>query len=168
MNTILPMLKLDPETEMKNLEKERGTVFDCNAPKVPAGAPGAAPSHTPPGSTPPSGSNPNVPTKPTGNGDHGTPSAQPPGSKGPNPQDFGFPGKGSPPAEKTPSPNDKSQQQNAPSSQPSSAPVGPKHSSNLSDFLERNGSSEVARTSTDSRSSQILKVRRQPRNNQEN
>lgn len=34
MSTILPMLNLDPETEFKNLERERGTVFDPNAPKT--------------------------------------------------------------------------------------------------------------------------------------
>lgn len=34
MNTVLPMLGLDPETEKTNLEKERGTVFDPNAPKT--------------------------------------------------------------------------------------------------------------------------------------
>lgn len=172
MGTILPMLKLDPETEMKNLEKERGTVFDSNAPKTPAGAPSSAPSH-PPGSAPPSGSGQNTP-KPPGAGDHttppGGPNAQPPASKGPNPQAFGFPGKGPAPTEKAPSPNDKSQQHDAPTpAAPSSMPpVGPKHSSNLSDFLERNGSSEVAQTSMDSRSSQILKVRRQYPSNQEN
>lgn len=33
MTTVLPMLSLDPETEKRNLEKERGTVFDENAPK---------------------------------------------------------------------------------------------------------------------------------------
>lgn len=32
MKTVLPMLKLDPETEKRNLEEERGTVFDKNAP----------------------------------------------------------------------------------------------------------------------------------------
>lgn len=34
MSTVLPMLGLDPETEKKNLERERGTVFDPNAPKT--------------------------------------------------------------------------------------------------------------------------------------
>lgn len=34
MTTILPMIGLDPEVEKKNLEKERGTVFDPNAPKT--------------------------------------------------------------------------------------------------------------------------------------
>ena len=32
-STIYPMLGLDPEVEKKNLERERGTVFDENAPK---------------------------------------------------------------------------------------------------------------------------------------
>jgi hypothetical protein len=34
MTTVLPMLSLDPETEKRNLEKERGTVFDENAPST--------------------------------------------------------------------------------------------------------------------------------------
>ena len=34
MSTVLPMLGLDPDTEKKNLEVERGTVFDPNAPKT--------------------------------------------------------------------------------------------------------------------------------------
>lgn len=34
MTTVLPMLSLDPETEKHNLEEERGTVFDQNAPKT--------------------------------------------------------------------------------------------------------------------------------------
>jgi hypothetical protein len=34
MSTVLPMLGLDPSIEKVNLEKERGTVFDPNAPKT--------------------------------------------------------------------------------------------------------------------------------------
>jgi hypothetical protein len=34
MTTVLPLLSLDPETEKRNLERERGTVFDENAPKT--------------------------------------------------------------------------------------------------------------------------------------
>lgn len=34
MSTVLPMLGLDPDIEKKNLENERGTVFDPNAPKT--------------------------------------------------------------------------------------------------------------------------------------
>jgi len=34
MTTVLPLLSLDPETEKRNLEKERGTVFDENRPKT--------------------------------------------------------------------------------------------------------------------------------------
>jgi hypothetical protein len=33
MTTVLPMLGLEPETEKRNLERERGTVFDPNAPE---------------------------------------------------------------------------------------------------------------------------------------
>ena len=34
MQTVLPLLSLDPETEKRNLENERGTVFDQNSPKT--------------------------------------------------------------------------------------------------------------------------------------
>ena len=34
MTTVLPLLSLDPETEKRNLERERGSVFDENAPKT--------------------------------------------------------------------------------------------------------------------------------------
>ena len=56
MSTVLPMLGLDPDTEKKNLESERGTVFDPNAPKtgplpnsggIGEPNPGAAPKQTP-------------------------------------------------------------------------------------------------------------------------
>ena len=57
MSTVLPMIGLDPVTEKKNLERERGTVFDPNAPKTgplpnsgTVGEPnsGVAPKSTPP------------------------------------------------------------------------------------------------------------------------
>jgi hypothetical protein len=175
MHTILPMLKLDPETEMKNLEKERGTVFDSNAPKVPGGGPAAGgpsapvggPPHPPgpPGVHPPASGPPGAPghgpTPPTPPGKPGAPA--PGGDKGPNPQAFGFPGKGPAPTEKAPSPNDKSQQNAPPPS------VGPKHSSNnLSDFLVQSGVQEETQTSTDPRSSQTTKVRRQAETQQKN
>lgn len=164
MHTILPMIQLDPETEMKNLEKERGTVFDSNAPKVPpgggqGGAPSSPPKSAPPGAHPP-GDGPDKSketTPPKGDGEK-IPQNKPPGG-GADPSAFGFPGKGPAPTEKAPSPNDKSQQ-DAPT--PS---VGPKHSSNLSDFLERNGNSE-SQTSTGSRSLLPTKVRRQNQSNQ--
>lgn len=57
MSTILPIIGLDPETERKNLEKERGTVFDPNAPKT-----GPLPNTG--GSGAPGGANPGIPTRP--------------------------------------------------------------------------------------------------------
>lgn len=155
MSTILPMLKLDPETERKNLEGERGTVFDSNAPKVPGGsAPGGAPAG---GGAPHPPTSPGTPTPggdhaPSG-GDHKAPT--PGGGDKPSPgkadpSSFGFPGKGPAPTEKAPSPNDKAPEAPAPA-------VGPKHS-NLSDFLAKNGESDEKTTSTVSRSK--VKVRR--------
>jgi hypothetical protein len=82
MSTVLPMLGLDPEIEKKNLETERGTVFDPNAPKtgplpntgeLPSGGngggakppmPGGGPGK--PGTTPPAGGgSPATPATPT-------------------------------------------------------------------------------------------------------
>lgn len=153
MTTVLPMLNLDPETERKNLEKERGTVFDSNAPKVgpaggaPAGGGGTTPNPTGTPGAPekPTGSNPAPPEKPGGDA---------------SPKDFGFPGAGGPPPQKAPSPNDKSQVP-PPPDKPAPKPEGPpKGASNLSDFLERNGELEQ-KASTDLRSSQqVTKVRR--------
>lgn len=171
MTTILPMLKLDPETEKKNLEAERGTVFDSNAPKVPGpGAPGGAPNTPhPPGPPGAPGGNhaPNHPPTPPGKDDNSKPQnkdTHAPGAGGgaggkANPVDFGFPdskGNSKSPAERAPSPNDRAH------NNPPKPPVGPKHS-NLSDFLAKNGSpeGEEEMTSTDSRlSSPIVKVRR--------
>ena len=126
MHTILPMLNLDPETEKKNLETERGTVFDPNAPKtgainpMGAGTPGGAPAGGPP-------STPGMPPRPNTPGNPGTPPGAPTGtpsgpttpgnapapggapgarpSSGPNPSQFGFPGGGPKPAAPAPSPN---------------------------------------------------------------
>ena len=77
MNTILPIIGLDPETEKSNLERERGTVFDPNAPKTgplpgnmggqingtPMGG-GTSPSMTRPGEPPASNSHPQPPVSP--------------------------------------------------------------------------------------------------------
>ena len=60
MSTILPIIGLDPETEKKNLEKERGTVFDPNAPKT-GPLPGNGNSPAQNGDRP---GNPGVPTRP--------------------------------------------------------------------------------------------------------
>lgn len=123
MTTILPMIGLDPEVEKKNLEKERGTVFDPNAPKTgplpsEGGPLGTAPGGGPTGGTPkppmPGGEDeegsesgegkPKVPTPPPGGKPNTPPETPvqkgptPPPVKGPggkaNPADFGFPGKG--------------------------------------------------------------------------
>ena len=58
VSTMLPILGLDPETEKANLERERGTVFDPNAPKTgplpgASGNPAAPTSGTPGGSSTP-------------------------------------------------------------------------------------------------------------------
>ncbi|MFW6015681.1 MAG: phage portal protein family protein, partial [bacterium] len=72
MSTVLPMLNLDPETEKENLERERGTVFDPNAPKEgplpnsggPLGTtPGGAPSK--PGGSPGKSDSDSEPSKPS-------------------------------------------------------------------------------------------------------
>lgn len=98
MSTVLPMLGLDPQTEKNNLEKERGTVFDPNAPKtgplpgsggglgepnpgVTAPKPGAP---TPPPNKLP-GTAPSAPPKPgEGNNEAPTPSESPKPSPGGN------------------------------------------------------------------------------------
>lgn len=87
MSTVLPILGLDPETEKKNLEEERGTVFDINAPKT-----GPLPSEgvsldINPGTHPsaPSASDGEKPKKQA-------PPTPPPGGKS-SPEDFGFPKK---------------------------------------------------------------------------
>lgn len=76
MTTILPMLNLDPETEKRNLEAERGTVFDPNAPKT--GPINNGPLNTTSPTQPPVGGGGNLP--PTQHQNR------------PNPSDFGFPG----------------------------------------------------------------------------
>lgn len=106
MTTILPMIGLDPETEKSNLEKERGTVFDPNAPKtgpLPGSGgglgepnPGVAPSK--PGSPLPSpnkapGNAPSNPPKPSG-GPMNSPAS--PSSGGPKPDNPTPPPSGTP------------------------------------------------------------------------
>lgn len=171
MTTILPMLNLDPETERKNLEKERGTVFDSNAPKVGPGSGGpggGSPDGATPGGPPPNPTGtPGAPEKPTGStpvdgkGTPPMPNKPTPGGGpggGANPKEFGFPGSNNPPAQKAPSPNDKSQTPPPPAKTPAAPPKG---AANLSDFLERNGDLEQG-ASTVHRSLQqpIVKVRR--------
>ena len=116
MSTVLPMLSLDPETERRNLEKERGTVFDPNAPKTgPLPSEGGALGTTPGGSpatpgmstSPPSRdeddeeettTRPNIPTPPPGGKGGPNRPTPPPAVRVPggppgraNPGDFGFP-----------------------------------------------------------------------------
>jgi hypothetical protein len=66
MHTVLPILNLDPDTERKNLEMERGGVFDPNAPKVPAPGEG------------PGGGLPGMPPMPSGKPGGGAPSSSKP------------------------------------------------------------------------------------------
>ena len=97
MATVLPLLNLDPDTEKKNLEKERGSVFDLNAPKV-----GPLPNTLPTGdgdeSEGPSEGPMEGPVKPTTlptPNKPGVPIKRPENKPGPeknSPQDFGFPG----------------------------------------------------------------------------
>jgi hypothetical protein len=126
MTTVLPMLNLDPETEKRNLEKERGTVFDPNAPKTgplpseggelgttPGGpAPGgdrmrlAPPSPEegeggpatpgPASPTPPPGGKPLPGKGPVPGPAPGRIAPPPPGKGHANPSQFGFPGGGAP------------------------------------------------------------------------
>lgn len=185
MSTILPLLNLDPESEKKNLEAERGTVFDPNAPKtgplngVGPTTPGGAPP-TPGGAPSPAGPRPGTPG-PSG------PNA--PGGK-PSPNDFGFPGPGGKqPDGKTPSPNDRGGRPSTPaptppspgpSSSPSPSPTpqppstgpGPQAStqdnkivrvSSSDDFLTEAGIQEESPMVPRSH----LRVRRQPKKDEE-
>jgi hypothetical protein len=67
MHTVLPILNLDPDTERKNLEMERGGVFDPNAPKVPIPGPGGPGGGSMPNSPTPGGGSPSssTPAKPS-------------------------------------------------------------------------------------------------------
>ena len=142
MHTVLPILNLDPETEKKNLEIERGSVFDPNAPKSPPPSPVAGPGS----SSAPSGSMPTPPNKP--------PAA-------PNPKDVPEIPKGvqsKEPEQKEP----EQKETEAPKSSPSSDDT--KGASVSKDFLTKNG--DQKETSMDPRlSSPITKVRRQEKKN---
>lgn len=159
MTTILPMIGLDPEVEKKNLETERGTVFDPNAPKTgplpseggplgttePEGGPGPMNEEDeggptlPAPPTPPSGGKPTSPNKnvppapPAAPGKKPTPpTVKGPGGKA-NPSDFGFPGGKKP----TPPPTTKQ--------------------TSVQSFFVKNGENEA---STLPRSSKVVKIRR--------
>lgn len=83
MSTILPMINLDPDVEKKNLELERGTVFDPNAPKV-----GTLPNEGKPLN------NSNQSTNDKEKADASSPSRQPNEKKdNADPKEFGFPEK---------------------------------------------------------------------------
>lgn len=132
MHTVLPILNLDPETERKNLEMERGSVFDPNAPKIPippAGAPG--------GGTP--GPAPSAPPVSPGGKPSDAPSSSSPAK--------------SPPPPPPPELDDEASVRD-------SKMVRQGESKEGNDFLEENGNQEMS--STDSRSSKLVtKVRRQ-------
>jgi len=158
MHTILPMLNLDPETEMKNLEKERGTVFDANAPKIqtPSSPGNAGPSGGPGGVTPPSGG-PNKPSSPPEGNSSGKP------SNAPNPNAYGFPGPQGPPNTKAPSPNADGPNKVPSNSNPvpsvQNEPSGDSKGASFGDFLEKNGETEASMASR-SLEAKIKKIRR--------
>lgn len=172
MTTILPMIGLDPEVEKKNLEKERGTVFDPNAPKTgplpsEGGLLGTSPSseNNPDGATTPSSNEED--TEEEGTGDKPKIPTPPPGGKPTSPTEN--PGNSS----KGPTaPNNK----NGPTPPPVKAPGGKanpndfgfpggkgpnpppiKKQTNLQSFFGKNGEKEA---STLTRSSQVVKIRR--------
>ena len=97
MNTVLPLLNLDPETEMKNLLKERGTVFDLNAPKTGPLPNTNSPINSEESEGPSEGlESPEEPEKPEGPKEPEPPIRKPQQNPNPvkiknNPQDFGFP-----------------------------------------------------------------------------
>lgn len=132
MSTVLPMLNLDPEVEKKNLEKERGTVFDPNAPKT-----GPLPSQggglgTIPGGAPPIKNPETMPEREDSEEPTPKQPSPPAGGKGKaNPSDFGFPAGNGP------------------------APSTKETSRDINDFFVKSGENEA---STPHRS--IIKVRR--------
>lgn len=129
MSTILPLLNLDPEIEKKNLEKERGTVFDPNAPKT-----GPLPSEGGSLGTSPSNGAPHLPGNSKEEGDSSSPKppSPPPGGKA-DPKDFGFP-------DNAPSgPNSNGPSKNAPST-----PNKKETSLNTRDFFVKDGEIEVS------------------------
>lgn len=85
MTTVLPMLSLDPETEKRNLERERGTVFDQMSPKTgPLPVAGESLNTTPT-------SNQTLHSKPPSKDDDDDIKTQKPSSSKNDPRDFGFP-----------------------------------------------------------------------------
>lgn len=158
MSTILPLLNLDPEIEKKNLEKERGTVFDPNAPKTgPLPSEGGNLGTTPssgapaPGGMPgsPDGDGPGESSEDGPNKEAPIPKqpSPPPGGKV-DPKDFGFPDKN------TPSGPSK------PSKDPTPPALSKKETSlDMHDFFAKGGENE---TSTPHRS-QVLVRRINPK-----
>jgi hypothetical protein len=146
MTTVLPLIHLDPETEKRNLEKERGTVFDPNAPKT-----GPLPSEGDKLDTTPGGPGSSKPTPPAPSGGGGKENAPtpPPGGKG-APLPAGAPAKPAPSAPGVP------QQKGRPSPKDFGFPK----QTSLNDFFTKNGEAEA---STPHRSPS-LKIRRKTEN----
>lgn len=152
--TIHQIVGLDAETEKKNLETERGTVFDPNAPKTgplpnPAGAHGtAAPT---PGNAPPSAGADNAPA----------PSTAPPGPKSPP-----TPPSATKPGAPAPAPNGPAHKGPAPQAPGHNKPGDfgfPKKKSSVTDFFEKRGETETLTTSSQpSSSSPAIRVKRRP------
>lgn len=95
--TVLPLLSLDPETEKRNLERERGTVFDPDAPKTgPLPADGIGKSVGPDDGRVIREVRDDVDTGRTVSEEGGPAFSGPPGgpSTGNDPRDFGFPDEG--------------------------------------------------------------------------
>lgn len=164
MTTILPMIGLDPEVEKKNLEKERGTVFDPNAPKTgplpsEGGPLGTAPGGGPTGGTP----KPPMPGDEDGEGGEGGEGK----SKVPTPPPGGKPGnapeaptpKGPTPPTPPPTKGPGGKANPADFGFPGKGPTPPPATkqTNLQSFFVKDGETEA---STLPRSSKSVKVRR--------
>jgi len=171
MTTILPMIGLDPEVEKKNLEKERGTVFDPNAPKTgplpseggplrtappPSGAPGGPPTpSSDEGNDEDTGDKPKVPTPPPGGKPTPSPEGPDSGSNGPTPPPAGEGGP-TPPPVKAPGGKANPADFGFPGGKGPTPPPTTKQT-NLQSFFVKNGENEA---STLTRSSQSVKIRR--------
>lgn len=94
MSTVLPMLNIDPEIEKSNLEKERGTVFDPNAPATGPLPTQGGPLGTTPNSSPSKKQDEKEDAEDKTEKESPKPEKPkaPPGGKA-NPEDFGFPAK---------------------------------------------------------------------------
>lgn len=164
MTTILPMIGLDPEVEKKNLEKERGTVFDPNAPKTGPLPSEGGPLGTAPGGGPTDGTpKPPMPGDEGGEGEEGGEGK----SKVPTPPPGGKPGnapeaptpKGPTPPTPPPTKGPGGKANPADFGFPGKGPTPPPTTkqTNLQSFFVKDGETEA---STLPRSSKSVKVRR--------